>query len=335
LGGMYSFLSNMRNYLQQHAIPVTNKVMDDYDVLFVNSFMVPYNLIKEAKTRFPQLRVVQRVDGSARDYGRKGDADARQARVNMLADLTIFQSQYGKFATTKKFKVIQKDGPVIYNPVDINSFRPEGEHMDLPGQVKVCHVTFSTNPRKGISSLYSVARSNPDIDFILIGRYESPPPLRNIHLLGVLNRETLPKALRTCDVFVTFSENEACPNIILEALATGLPILYKDSGGVGEIVGPCGLAVEVATFRDRLKEALARQQELSQAARARAEAHFAPEVVFPQYLEAIRKTERIPLPTVRELVRLAFYGYPVMFSRPRFLLSYGNEMIRLHFLKRY
>ena len=316
-GGMYSFLSNMRNYLAQHGIPVTNDVADDYDVLFINSFMVPYSVIEEAKIRLPRLRVIQRVDGSARDYGRTDDADARQARVNMLADLTIFQSQYGKYATTQKYRVISHDGPIIYNPVDIHSFRPDGQHIELPGRLRVCYVTFSTNPRKGAPSLYTVARSNPDIDFILIGRYNDPPPLGNVHLLGVLDRETLPKALRACDVFVTFSDNEACPNTVLEALASGLPVLYKDSGGTSELVGKCGLPVTVDNFRQQLEAVLERRDELSKAARERAVQRFSPDHIFPQYLEAMDRAKRRSVPSCRDLIRASLRGYPVLPYRPR------------------
>jgi len=309
---MYWFLDNWRRWLDAHGIPHTSDLQAQYDVLFVNSWVVPYNLIADVKRRGPSVRVVQRVDGSGRDYGRTDDCDQCQARVNTLADLTIFQSQYSKYATTRKYRVISQDGPVIYNSVDIHTFRPEGPRIELPGQLRVCYVTFSTNPRKGTPSLYTVARSNPDIDFILIGQYKDPPPLDNVHLLGVLDRETLPKALRACDVFVTFSENEACPNTVLEALATGLPILYKDSGGVTEVVGPCGLPVEVANFRNRLEEALVRRHELASAARARAETLFAPDVIFPQYLAAIEKSQRRPLPRFHDLLWLRLQGYPVM-----------------------
>lgn len=324
-GGRHTFLSNFLTYLEKLGVSVTDDIESDYDILFVNSWVVPYASVYGAKARKTHTRVVHRIDGSALDYGRTDGADARQARVNLLADLTIFQSQYGKYATTQKFKVISHDGPVIYNPVDTKSFSPDGPRMDLAGRCKVCHVTFSTNPHKGVQSLYTLAKSNPDIDFILVGQYKDPPLINNVRLLGVLNRETLPKALRACDVYLTFSENEACPNTVLEALATGLPILYKDSGAVAELVGPCGLAAEVANFRDRLEEALRRRKELSLAARVRAETLFAPDVIFPKYLEAIRKTDRRPLPSIRDLIKLRFQGYPVMFPFSGMMRVYSKS----------
>ncbi len=311
-GGMRSFIANFTGYLQSHSVPFTADVEDEYDVLFVNSWVVDYKIVWRIKQHKRHVKVVQRVDGSARNYGRTDDADERQARVNMLADLTIFQSNYGKYSTTQKFKVISSDGPVIYNPVDTNLFSPKGERVGFSYRVKVCHVTFSTNPRKGIRKVYEVAQVNPDIDFILCGRYNDLPQLPNIHFLGHLGREELARVMRSCDVLVFFSENESCPNVVLEALASGLPILYKESGGTLEVVGKCGLKVEIGNFREQLERVLSRREKLSQAARARAVTLFSPDVIFPQYLKVIGQAERRPLPTAWDFIRTLLSGYPVM-----------------------
>ncbi len=323
-GGMYSFIHNFTNYLESHSISYTGDINEQYDILFVNSFMVEYNLIKHVKRRLRQLKVVQRVDGSARDYGRFGDADERQARVNMLADLTIFQSSYGQYSTTQKFKVISQDGPIIYNPVDINLFSPEGRKLSFPHRVKACHVTFSANPKKGIREVYEAAQANPDIDFILCGRYQDLPQIPNIHFLGHLGREELARVMRSCDLLVFFSKNECCPNVVLEALASGLPILYKDSGGTPELVGECGLPVEGRNFREQLEKVLSQREGLSKAARARTVEHFSPDVIFPQYLEAIEQAERRPFPTASDFIRASRQGYPVMPYSPR-RLAYGTR----------
>lgn len=311
LGGLYSFLTNFRRYLDAHGIPWSENPQEMHDVFFANSWAVPPPLVRETKLRLPDVRIVHRVDGAARDYGRTDGSDALQARVNILADLTIFQSRYSRHATTEKFKVISSDGPVIHNPVDVDHFSPNGDRITLPGRVKIACVTFSANPMKGTASVFRVAETNPDIDFFLIGRYDDAPLRPNLHTLGYLDRDTLPTALRACDLFLTFSENEACPNTVLEALATGLPVLYEDSGGTPELVGDCGVAVEPETFRSRLDDILQRRAAISWAARERAVSHFSPDVIFPQYLAAIASARRKPIPGLFERCRLRIRGYPV------------------------
>jgi glycosyltransferase involved in cell wall biosynthesis len=39
-----------------------------------------------------------------------------------------------------------------------------------------------------------------------------------------------------CHVFAHFAENDNAPNVVVEALASGLPVLYRHSGGTPEIV---------------------------------------------------------------------------------------------------
>lgn len=316
-GGMYTFMRNFRTWLSDHDIPYTNDPGDDFDVLFVNSWVVPFKTVYRLKKSRPDIKVIQRVDGSAWDYGRHDDADGRQARVNLLVDKTIFQSEYSRFSTTEKYKVITQDGPVIYNPVNISRFNPEGKTLDLPGDVRVCNASFSKNPRKGTWKIGTLAEENPDITFVLCGRYPNLPDHDNIELMGHLDREEMAQTMRSCDVFLHLAENDPCPNVVTEALASGLPVLYKDSGGSPELVGDCGSPVTTSTFRPRLDEILENTEELSQKARKRAEEKFSFDVIFPQYLDAIRTTKRTPLPSVTTYLKKLWEGYTIYHFSPK------------------
>jgi glycosyltransferase involved in cell wall biosynthesis len=312
-GGLYTFIGNLTTYLDAHGIGYTRDVDEDYDVLFVNSWVVPYRVILRVKRRRPHVTVVQRVDGSAVDYGRLGNADARQARVNLLADLTIFQSVYSRYSTREKYRVIAQDGPVIYNPVDTTRFCPGAAGDSPPGaRLRVASASFSTNPMKGLAEVGDFADDHQDVDFVLCGPIDGIRPRANLHRHGHLDRQTIAEILRSCDVFLNLSENDPCPNVVLEALATGLPVLYKPSGGVPELVGDCGAAVDRSTFRAALDRVQSRLPEWKLRARARAVGCFAPDNIFPAYLDAIAQAERRPLPTARGVWGLARAGYPVL-----------------------
>ncbi len=310
-GGLYTFLRYWRRFLADRGAVVSEDLGGDYDVLFVNSFVVPCAEVLAAKRRLPGLRVMHRVDGSARDYGRTPEDDARQARVNMLADVTVYQSAYGRYATRRKFRVLCQDGPVIHNPVDTRMFCPAGERTALPGARRVGHVTFSTNPRKGAADLFAVARANPDLTFVAAGRYEDAPALPNLVTVGVVAHERLPALLRGCHALAFFAENETCSNVLAEGLACGLPVLFRDSGGNGELVGPCGAAVSPATFRSAFAELWPRRLEVAAAARTRAETLFAVNPVLERYGDALGRTVRRPLPTAARVAWLCLRGYPV------------------------
>lgn len=312
MGGMYTFLRNFRAYLSAKNISITDDITDEYNVLFVNSFMVGFKAVFRAKRRMPKLVVVHRVDGSTRDYGRYDDADKRQARLNLLSDLTIFQSAYSKYSTRQKYKVIAQDGPIIYNPVDTQLFCSEGPHQPLPGTIRVYNASFSTNLKKGTWQISTLAEANPDIDFILCGQYPELPDLPNIHKLGHLQHKDLSSVIRSCDVALHLAVNDPCPNVVLEALASGLPVLYKDSGGSPELVQDCGYPVTVETFRPQLEALLKQRVKLAAMSRNRAITCFAPEIIFPAYLGAIEQAKRIQQSFIFRFFKALIQGYQVV-----------------------
>jgi len=293
-GGGFYFIKALSNYLAEQGWVITKRLSDRYDIIFTNHWQVPRAQILRAIRYNPRVIIVQRIDGAAQDYGRYGDADHRQRQVNQLADLTIFQSNYCRYSTREKFPVIVHNGPVINNPVDVDLFNPDGPRLSFPGSVRVACVTWSTNPFKGADYIYEVARRNPEVSFVLCGQYSDTPSIPNIHLQGVLSREELAKTLRSCHVLLTFSQNEACPNHVLEALASGLPILYLDSGAMSEVIGDCGLKVTIETFLSQLKQIMDRREVLSKKARQRVLKHFHPQLVFSRYIDVMQDALKHP-----------------------------------------
>lgn len=295
-GGMYSFHKNFIDYLRKEKISYTHDITDSFNVLFVNSWSIPHNTIRDLKLSRPDVRVIHRVDGSGWDYGRRDNADERQAKVNIYVDTTIFQSEYSRYSTMEKFPIISKEGSIIYNPVDTAIFNPNGRRYQLEGKIRVATAKNSTNSFKGEEELYQICKENPDIDFYLMGHYAKQLEMTNIHYLGFLDRDNLVSMLRSCHVFLNLSQNDPCPNVVLEALATGLPVLYRNSGGVPELVGECGLPVTINNFREQLMRLFSNLNKESIKARDRALKKYSSNVIFPQYLDVINSIQRSRLP---------------------------------------
>lgn len=121
-------------------------------------------------------------------------------------------------------------------------------------------------------------------------------------------RDDVPRWLRAADVFVLPSRLEGLPNAVLEAMATGLPVLATDIGGCREAIvpGESGLLVAPGDAR-ALEDALARllddpalRARLGAAAGAAIAARFTLDAVAPRYLELYaRLTGQRPGPTGR------------------------------------
>ncbi|KAB2905083.1 MAG: glycosyltransferase family 4 protein [Anaerolineae bacterium] len=296
-GGSSTFLRNFQEYLIRENIDHTTALDEDYDVLFVNSWTIPYRTILQHKKRLSRLRVIHRIDGSARDYGRYDGADWLQRDVNYLADVTIFQSDYSRHSTQKKYHIVHQDGPIIYNPVDTEHYKPRGDSLPHGDKKRVISAVWSPNPRKGAWRLPALAQANPDIEFVFIGNAKFNKIPSNLRQMNAVNHVELAKVLRSGDVFINLSENDPCPNIVLEAMACGLPVIFLPSGGVPELVGDAGLPfAPEGNFRATLNQLLENQANYAEKARQRTLTVFHPNVIFPQYLEAIENGIRRPLP---------------------------------------
>lgn len=66
-----------------------------------------------------------------------------------------------------------------------------------------------------------------------------------VHFLG--SRSDVPRLLRACDAFVLSSAWEGMPNTVMEAMASGVPVVSTDAGGVRELLrqGVCGYIVPI------------------------------------------------------------------------------------------
>lgn len=324
-GGNY-MIDNFRRYLDKQGIAHTRDVRDEYDVLFTNSWNQDYHVVIDGLRHNPEARIVHRADGVAWDYGRRDNADKLHARVARLADAVIYQSQYCYDTQREQYKLIEQDGPIIWNAADLEVFNPTREQTNLDGTIRVAYSKFSTNPYKGAAQLYTVAEANPDIDFYLCGRYKDPPNLANIHLMGLLNREELARTLRSCHMLLAFFRNEPCSNVIIEAMSSGLPVLYLDSGSNKELVQEAGLAVTTETFRAGVEQVMMDYDKVSQQARARAEQHFRFDVNLQRYVETIEEALENPLRIgVRERRRLVMQS---QLSRPFERAWAGTERFR-------
>ncbi|MBU8915827.1 glycosyltransferase family 1 protein [Bacillus sp. FJAT-29953] len=101
-------------------------------------------------------------------------------------------------------------------------------------------------PEKDLETLLAVAKSipaelNEKIQWLIIGdgplreKLEAQAP-NNVIFTGYLNGENLAQAYSASDLFVFPSSTETFGNVVLEALASGIPVIGANSGGVKNII---------------------------------------------------------------------------------------------------
>ncbi len=154
----------------------------------------------------------------------------------------------------KRFTSVPVD--VIYNGVNTEIFNGKADGEALRDELglgeRVVLYVGRLEPRKGLGTLISAMK---DIDgtLLVVGRGSMLPVLREkARLLGVLNRvkflgqieySKLPAIYALSDVFVLPSLSEAFGIVLLEAMASGTPVVGTNVGGIPEIIDGCGFLV--------------------------------------------------------------------------------------------
>jgi L-malate glycosyltransferase len=138
---------------------------------------------------------------------------------------------------------------VIYNGTDILNFRPDEKAKNSEKFIITLGGTRVTS-RKGIKYLIEAVRKlssrYPQICVTIIGEGSEKESLESlaekmeisdkINFLGRIEYKKIASYYQEASVFVLPSLNEGMSNAMLEALASGLPILATDTGGTKELV---------------------------------------------------------------------------------------------------
>lgn len=133
--------------------------------------------------------------------------------------------------------------------------------------------TFEKN-HQGLLRIFEQLRAGrPNLHLLLVGDggavqtvkalVEASPYRQSIHLLG--KRHDVKQLMPLCHAFVLPSIIEGLPGVILEAFATGLPVIAYNTGGIGEVVlnGQTGKLVNLqdeAGFVEAVEHTLATNQ---------------------------------------------------------------------------
>jgi glycosyltransferase involved in cell wall biosynthesis len=139
-------------------------------------------------------------------------------------------------------------------PVDGNAKRAVRSRLGLPADKKIVTFVGSVIHRKGVDVLIdaweSVQRQCPDAELILVGpcdfgsedydasssnafvdaiRGQISQRALNVRLVG--RSSEVESFLQGCDVFVLPSRKEGFPNVIIEAMACGVPVVVTQMDG--------------------------------------------------------------------------------------------------------
>lgn len=262
-GGTKTWMMAFQNYCIAQGHQVFCQRMD-VDVFVSLANFASFDMLEALKAQ--KTKMIYRMDGIFFDYFiesqlmRKDFNDLVAAAINS-AHKVIYQSQFSKEVASQIVDVDKVPGTVIYNGADTRYFRPEGPILERPKDKKiVLSIAYWGPPmlaHYSIQQFIDIAKcfvNHKDIEFWILGQaYPEDeakiieadlPNITKINLQEQVLREDMPTYIRTADVIMHLRPNDACSNLIIEAMNVGKPIVGLDLGSTPELLGDAGLRCE-------------------------------------------------------------------------------------------
>lgn len=257
-GGSNTFASNLTNWAKNKNYQLVSSILDAEIGVVIAHRGVTTDLLRQAKKR--NCFILHRIDEhlGALDSPRYKEKHQLIKELNAYSDITVYQSEFVKRTAQPFLKT--KHHVVIHNGADPAIFHPSNR----PGK-DIGHVTWGTDEKKRLDLLYREILARPDDRFRLVGRQRHVHDqaitfrLKNVSLRGEKKRKSIPAEYRKMKVLFFPSENDPCPNTVIEAILSGVPVCYHDSGGTPELVRNCGVPLDrfeylldnIEKYRDR------------------------------------------------------------------------------------
>jgi glycosyltransferase involved in cell wall biosynthesis len=250
VGGPLVKINRLREYFPE--------VRWGYNLLYLlsNTPYLPKYALKIAKQR--GVPIVHNQNGVFYSAWYSGDWQAqnqRMARSYHAADWVFYQSEFCRRAANHFLGKRSGPGEILYNAVDTTRFSPEAHrerrvngrwNFLVTGKI-ANHLYYRLEST--IAGVHVARRQGLDANLVIAGWVESEARSRAeafakelgagaaVTFTGPYTQREAPEIYRRADAYVMTKHNDPCPNTVLEALATGLPVLYSDTGGVPELVG--------------------------------------------------------------------------------------------------
>lgn len=173
---------------------------------------------------------------------------------------------------------------VISNGVNTNQFTPDGTASELvSGECPVLFVgrlVEGKRPQDAIRTVARVRETRDAVELYLCGNGPLQVELETlaqklgiadaVHFLGHVEYDSMPAIYRSAKALVLPSRAEGMPRVVLEAMATGTPIITSDLDQIASIVQQAGRTVpigDIDSFTRGLEHVLQNQPTLAKKGR--------------------------------------------------------------------
>ena len=234
-GGANTFAWNFSRYLNRKGITTTNSLIRASHAIIIANKVNKFSL-KIAKAR--GCFILHRLDEDFETGVPMKPKHKEIFKINKLANVTVFQSLFVKENVQPHVK--SKNWEIIINGADSKVFPFHSKSGPFVG-----HITNSVGSKKRLDILDDTISRYPQERFLLVGNHRNYfndfSRHHNVTLEEPVSTTELSDYHRQMKCLFFPSERDPCPNTVVEAILSGVPICYNNHGGTKEIVKHCGL----------------------------------------------------------------------------------------------
>ncbi|MCE5198301.1 MAG: glycosyltransferase family 4 protein [Armatimonadota bacterium] len=172
-----------------------------------------------------------------------------------MADTVVVVSPLLKTA----FEKVGLSSEVLWNLVNLDRFHYRERKSIKPNIVWIRHFIDMCDPLTALKAFAEIREQIPEATITLIGDGELKPALdrfikekriEGVRFTGRLPNEQVPFEFGKADIFLNSSNSDGFPTCLLEASASGLPIVTTDAGGIQDMIenNVNGLIVPVGDY---------------------------------------------------------------------------------------
>jgi len=237
--GPNHFASKLIKYMQKSGVTFNGKEDPNAILCFIES----------SRRTFNNTPFIQRLDNIYFNVDQNYNLqNANIKRIYDNANGIIFQSNYSKNLITRWFGTHSKSA-VIHNGADIEyieSITP-AEHTKLDKYEKIWCCASSWRPHKRLNEniRYFLEHSGEKDCLVVAGSgYDKIYKHERIFYVGNLNIEQLISLYKRANSFIHLAYLDCCPNVVVDARASGCEIICASSGGSNEVAGIAATVIQ-------------------------------------------------------------------------------------------
>jgi glycosyltransferase involved in cell wall biosynthesis len=242
IGGPATFMANLKKYLDSNNYRYS-EIYGGEKIIF---FPISYDLEVLKKIKKRGGNIIQRLDGvyypsqHGEDFSKMNEP--MKTIYQSLANYVVYQSLYSKKQCFQMFgEKPAEQYSIIVNGVDKEIFYPNKEKKIAE---KIIFTTVGAFRKKAmiepIVKALDSFKGKLKFELNVVGPIQLPELetfLKRDYIVrqGEKSAVELADILRQSDVFIHSQLNDNCPNAVLEALSSGLPVVGFDSGAMSEL----------------------------------------------------------------------------------------------------